>query len=706
MEKRIAALLELSNTKDIYPAPISVESKRDLLLEPTPIAAALKFGEYLKHQTIVTEPELRLPGMLRFDGSFTADLFRRNGYKHFAELSSSFYLKPYKGIATFEWEHATLDYGTLLTIGMPGLRKKISDSEKAHADEPDKLVFLKALEIVCDGIDAWCLRIAEECESRALEASKERADELCEAARICREIPRIPPHTFRGAITMIGIFFHFLPDSIGLIDRYLYPFYTADITEGRIDRNEAKSLLQELFVIIKAQTPYNSVNADKGGESHFALGGYNASLEDNWNCLSELILESLLELPMCCPQISIRWNKKVPFERLKHILDCERKDKFKRIAIINDDTRIPAYTELLHVPIDEAVGYTTIGCNETAFPGSMDYSGMNGNLWPSISRLTRERREDFIKCADFEAVFELFSELLTELIDELIDCEDRFNYARSRDIDVISSLLMRGCIESGVSASCGGTTGYYSTISCSGLISVIDSLTVIKQFVFDKKMISASALCDLLDSNWGDGELRRYILKNADFFGNNAPISNAIAARVTTLIGSILRDRTNLFGHHFLFGCMDGYNPHTAWFGKLTPATPDGRFDGDGGMVGVGQCGGKDRKGLAPLLLSVAHMDPTHIMTASLVFNIQLDEELIRNDLNFEKTVHMLETFLKEGGTQFQLNYVSRETLLAASEDPESYSSLRVRVSGFSAYYTKLKPDIQHEILNRTEIES
>ena len=149
---------------------------------------------------------------------------------------------------------------------------------------------------------------------------------------------------------------------------------------------------------------------------------------------------------------------------------------------------------------------------------------------------------------------------------------------------------------------------------------------------------------------------------------------------------------------------MDGYWPHSTWFGECTGATPDGRLAGDPFVVGVGQNGGKDRKGLTPLLLSVAHMDPNRIMTASLVFNVNLDEALINDDANFEKTVGMLETYLREGGVQFQLNYVSRETLIAANERPEDYSSLRVRVSGFSAYYTKLIPEIREDILHRTEV--
>ena len=50
----------------------------------------------------------------------------------------------------------------------------------------------------------------------------------------------------------------------------------------------------------------------------------------------------------------------------------------------------------------------------------------------------------------------------------------------------------------------------------------------------------------------------------------------------------------------------------------------------------------------------------------------------------FLKTAALFETFLNEGGVQFQVNHVSRETLLQAEKTPENYGSLRVRVSGFS----------------------
>ena len=64
----------------------------------------------------------------------------------------------------------------------------------------------------------------------------------------------------------------------------------------------------------------------------------------------------------------------------------------------------------------------------------------------------------------------------------------------------------------------------------------------------------------------------------------------------------------------------------------------------------------------------------------------------------------MLETYFKNGGVHFQLTYVSKEDLLNAKVMPEEYKNLRVRVSGFSDYFVKLKESIQDDIIERTTL--
>lgn len=95
--------------------------------------------------------------------------------------------------------------------------------------------------------------------------------------------------------------------------------------------------------------------------------------------------------------------------------------------------------------------------------------------------------------------------------------------------------------------------------------------------------------------------------------------------------------------------------------------------------------------------------DPNCVMTGPSVTNILIEEQLIKNDETFEKLVLLFETYFKNGGTHFQLTYVSKEDLISAQKEPEKYKSLRVRVSGFSDYFVFLNNALQDEIIIRTK---
>ena len=409
-----------------------------------------------------------------------------------------------------------------------------------------------------------------------------------------------------------------------------------------------------------------------------------------------------MDLPLNKPQISLRWTKKLPFETLKYVLDCERHDALKRIAIVNDEPRIKSFMDNLGLSFEDACGYTMVGCNEPSLVGGIWLGGCTTNIARSLSRLL-ERRDELIACKTFDDVYALYEQCLYADLERALEINNAFNEYRSRDTNTLSSIFLDGCIESAKSATQGGARLAVSGANIMGMTCVIDSLTVIAQFVFDEKAFTMEELLDALADNWENHDfMRALILKRAKFFGNNDPLSDGIARRFTDSLHAFLAPRRNLFGNHLLLGCLAGYNPHYVYFGALTGATPDGRFDGDPFMVGAGQTAGKDREGLTALLNSVAQMDPSGILCGPFVCNLMLDEALIRNDDHFDKTAHMLETYFRMGGLHVQLNYVSREELLAAREHPEQYGHLRVRVSGFSGTVTLLEESIQDDVMRRT----
>ena len=82
---------------------------------------------------------------------------------------------------------------------------------------------------------------------------------------------------------------------------------------------------------------------------------------------------------------------------------------------------------------------------------------------------------------------------------------------------------------------------------------------------------------------------------------------------------------------------------------------------------------------------------------------IRMRRQLI--GMSQEKLGELLKTYLRLGGQEVQINVVRREELLAARENPSDYKDLVVRIAGYCDYFVGLSPQMQEEVLARTEFE-
>ena len=703
MNERISKLTELTLKGEMYAHPTKTEYDREDLFLSRQQKESKRLCEFILNQEPVLTQYSKMTGFFNCDGSVVGDAFRRKGHKYTAEVMSNFYLKSIDNLSTMEWQHATADYQMVLQKGIKGIIAEIDDSLKVHT-ETEEIEFLNALKSVANALIGW----AHKCSDKALELSKsvknkEYKKNLENLSATLLNVPENKPTSFYEAVLTIYLCFSADPDSVGTLDRYLRPFYEADIKNGVITREQAKEYLQELFLMLQAATSITSAFFTRGAESHFCIGGYLPDGSDGFCDLSKLILESLLELPTWIPQVTLRWTEKTPKEVFRFALDCERKDPHKRFAFQNDEKRMKCYTEICGFPFEKAVGYTTVGCNEPAFLGAITGSNSKINILRSTETLFHKKSEKIIKAKTFEEFYEIFLEELFSDLDIAYEYDNKYNRERAKDINYLSSIFFQGTIEKAKSLTQGAGDIVIASPMYMGIANVIDSLIIVKQFVFDDKIITMKELISALQNNWqGYEDLHTLIINKGDFFGNDTERSNYVAQKLYQSLYEFLKDKTNLFGYHWLIGDLMGYNLHPKWFGEKTLATPDGRYNGDQLKFGLGQSEGKDRNGLSALLNSVAKVDPNAIGCGSTVTNFMIDEQLIKNDEHFEKTVDMLETYFKNGGVHFQLTYVSKEDLINAKVTPEDYKNLRVRVSGFSDYFVKLNESIQDDIIERT----
>lgn len=703
MNDRIKALCDKTLKGEMFVNPVKTEfSREDIFLSDTE-RDVKRICEYILNQEPLITEYQTMTGFFRFDGSVVGDAFNRSGHKRTEEVMSEFYCKPIDNLVTMEWQHATADYNKVFKKGMSGIIADIDDSISKHKDK-EEIAFLKGLRRIAETVISW----AHKCSARVLDFAEklnagECRDNLINLSTALLRVPENSPESFYEAVLSVYLCFSLNLDSVGTVDRFLAPYYFGDLESGKITREKAGEYLQELFLLLQSATPKGG-HFTKGGQSHFCIGGYLPDGTDGFNDLSRLIIESLVDLPTFIPEITVRWTKKMPHEAFYFALDAERRDSHKRIAFTNDEKRIKAYTEICGFPYEKAVGYTMTGCNEPVFIGTLSASNSKINVLRPLSDLFHKYSDEILGLSDFDSFYQVFKKHLYSDLDIAYEYDDKFNLARARDVSYVSCLLSSGCIESAKSLTQGGCDFAVSTPMMQGVTNLIDSLIVVKQFVFDEKIFSMNELVSALKSNWqGYEDMRALIIKKAEFFGNDTERSNSVASRLYGSFYEYLNGKRTAFGYPILVGDILGYNTHNKWFGENTPATPDGRLAGENLKFGLGQSSGYDREGLSAYLNSVAKVDPHGIGCGSTVTNVMLDESLVKNDDNFEKTVTLFENYFKMGGTHFQPAYVSREELLRAKCTPEDHKHLRVRVTGFSEYFVKLNEAIQDDIIARTE---
>ncbi len=703
MNQRIKGIADRVVRGEMFPPVVTVEYDRCDLFLPESRMYGKRAREYIEAQGFMLFDECCFSGLFRFDGSFPGDIFGRPGHKHFWEVYSNFYNKPINNLLTFEWQHTVGDFEKIIKRGIRGVLADIEKSESAHEGDGEALDFLASQRDICAALINRARKGAALAKERAGQCENpEYRENMLALSEGLSRVPEHPARSFYEAMLSLFFCYPMIPDSIGLIDRYLRPYYEADIASGLLSRERAGEYLQELFLMLQARINPKSDRFYRGGESHFCIGGYLPSGEDGFSDLSRLIVESLMALPTWIPQISLRWTEKTPREVLRFMLDCERHDPNKRIAFVNDEPRLKGLMKYNGLSFEEAVSYTMMGCNELALPGGIVFGFDPMNILRSVESTFHKRRSDVNAVADFDALYKIYEEELFADLSEADRLGCGLQNIRSRDMHVVSNIFIEGCIERAKPVTQGGVSRYIAVGLPIGLSNVIDSLSVVKQFVFDEKTVSMSDLTDALAKNWAGYEsLRAEIMKRGKFFGNDDETSNSVANR---LFGSLDKWNTgeNYLGKKWVFGNLIGYNEHNKFFGEKTLATPDGRYSGDSMNFGIGQTSERDREGVTSLLLSVAKCDPYCILTGPSVTNVMLEESLVRNDDSFDKLTSLFESYFRMGGTHFQLTYVSREQLIEAKQNPDMHRNLRVRVSGFSDYFRYLNSNLQDEIIERT----
>ena len=184
-------------------------------------------------------------------------------------------------------------------------------------------------------------------------------------------------------------------------------------------------------------------------------------------------------------------------------------------------------------------------------------------------------------------------------------------------------------------------------------------------------------------------------------FGNDDPYVDAIYKEIIEHFDNYLLTKKTFRGGVYGGGCST-FN-RTATFAAKIGALPNGKKRETTILAdSIGAVPGCDNNGPTALINSVLCADQTLAKSGN-VLQMKFSKNLFATRPGRSAILSLIKTYFEGKGQQLTINVVSREELLDAQIHPEAHKNLIVRVGGYSDYFVRLTPELQENIIKRTE---
>ncbi|HOP06636.1 MAG TPA: glycyl radical protein [candidate division Zixibacteria bacterium] len=613
-----------------------------------------------------------------------------------------------------------LDFRADIAASLDKINSNDIDAESRRAE-------LRAMDITAQALIRFAERYVDALTQLAeQESDPDRRTELETMAAICRRVPAHAPETFwealqyywfvhLGVITELNTWDSFNP---GRLDQHLLPFYRRDLEAGRLTEERARELLQAFWIKFNNQPapPKVGVTARESATyTDFCLinvGGVTPTGEDGVNEMTFMILDVIEEMRLLQPSSMVQISKKNPDRLIKRALKII-KTGYGQPSLFNTDAII---AELLRQgkSITDARQGGSSGCVETGAFGKESYiltgyfnlvKVLEITLHDGIDPRTGKRLGPATGSTEQLESFETLMAAYRTQLNHFVEIKLKGNRQIERLWAEILpapflSLLIDDCIVRGRDYNDGGARYNSSYVQGVGVGSLTDCLSAVKYHVYDHKSLSLTELITITDSNFAGADSRRERLSyETPRYGNDDDYADDILRQIFEMYFEAIDGRPNTKGGHFRINLL----PTTShvYFGSVVGAMPDGRLAGEPLSEGISPVQGADRLGPTAVLKSAAKID--HLRTGGTLLNQKFTPHLLADDNGLTKMMHLVRTYFKLDGHHIQFNVVTAETLRKAQAEPEKYRDLIVRVAGYSDYFIDLSPELQNEIIKRTE---
>lgn len=606
----------------------------------------------------------------------------------------------YPMIATARLSGMMLDYPKLLDKGIGGLRSDLQEKLKEQPDNNFYKAGIQCLDIFVD----CASHLQQDAREQMASANMKRQKEL---ERICQALENIKekkPGTFHEAMQLFWLF-ALLAGVInyGRLDDYLGPYLVADLESGRLTDEEAYRYIHSLWTMIENRR--TTVNG------RIIVGGKGRKHPKEADVFLHIAMKVAKNCRYVEPQFTLRFDKDTSEEIWDEALDALGAGATYP-TLYNDDVNVPAVMYGMRVDEKAAEQYVPFGCTEFVIQGQ---STGTPNICINLLKLLTIYMNDGIDPIDGKRksgpvplkkleeyqTFEEFYDGYKALLDYYLDLSVKAQYHSYEVMNqhvsfLFTSLLTDDCIARGKALLDGGVRYLGGTNETYGNINTSDSLWVIRDLVFNQKKYTLRQLNDAMLANFNGYEALRKDCLNCDKYGNDLETADTMANDLYEFVAKGVRDRGIAIGMQYFLIVISNNQLNTEW-GNRTAASPDGRLSCMYMNPANNPQGGANKSGPTAMLNSLAKFDAKY--HGGSVQNIKFSPSMFNENRAVIKS--LFKTYFAKGGCHLMVTVVDKGVLEDAVEHPENHPDLIVRVSGFSAVFVDLSPNIQQELLSR-----
>ena len=606
----------------------------------------------------------------------------------------------YPMIATARLSGMMLDYPLLLSKGIGGLRKDIREKQKSGQENYFYEAALECLDLFVD-CASYLQKNAQE---QMKVCDQKRKKELQTIHEGLEAIKTGKPTTFHEAMQLIWLY-ALLSGVInyGRLDDYLGPYLVADINSGRLTDKEAYDYILSLWTMIENRR--TTVNG------RIIVGGRGRKNPEEADVFLMYAMRVAKNTRYVEPQFTLRFDKYTSEEIRDAALDALGSGATYP-TLYNDDVNIPAVSYGMRIDEQAAEQYVPFGCTEFVIQGqSTGTPNICINLLKlltifmndGIDPMDRKRKAGTVEIKPLETYksFDEFYSGYKELLDHYLDLSVEAQFYSYKLMNkhvafLFQSILTSDCIERGKALLDGGVRYLGGTNETYGNINTSDSLLAIKELVFERKKYSLRQLHNAMLANFEGYESLQKDCLLCDKYGNDIDSADNMANDLYEFVAKGVRKRGIDIGMQYFLIVISNNQLNTEW-GNRTAASPDGRPSGLYMNPANNPQGGANKKGPTALLNSLMKFNAKY--HGGSVQNIKFSPSMFNENRDIIKA--LFKTYFGNGGCHLMVTVVDKGVLEDAVKHPEKYPDLIVRVSGFSAVFVDLSPNIQEELLSR-----